>query len=97
MDQPGEVHELGGYLHRAERELQRLEEPVRPAQDRHVPPRDPVRVERVGAFGEVLVLVDQRLVLVRVAVRQLKRQMMPALKLEPSALAEAAGSRRQPS
>jgi hypothetical protein len=35
--------------------------------------------------------------LVRVAVRQLKRQMMPALKLEPSALAAAAESRRQPS
>jgi hypothetical protein len=54
VDQPGEVHELCGHLHRAERELQRLEEPVRPAQHRHVPPRDPVGVEGVRAFGDTL-------------------------------------------
>jgi hypothetical protein len=62
VDQAREVHELRGHLHRTECELQRLEQPVGPAQDGHVAPRDAVRVQRAGAFGDALGLRDLVLV-----------------------------------
>ena len=55
------------------------------------------RFSLLSRAGEQGSLPAEVATLVRVAVRQLKRQMMPALKLEPSALAAAAESRRQPS